>query len=107
MECQTLSHLRLIPMTKGRQLQPPGPLNNQTLFYYQPNATHSTPFGVGQSLVFNNGNSVVSKYQYKDALGRSYVEQRAQSPSSSTFDSVSRTFDSIGRPSAVSQPCSA
>jgi RHS repeat-associated protein len=81
-------------------------LGNQTSFYYQPNPTYGLPVAFGSSLTFNNGNSVVNDIQYTDSLGRTYVDQRSQSPGSSTLDSVSYTFDANGRPYSVSVPCS-
>jgi RHS repeat-associated protein len=81
-------------------------VGNQTTFYYQPNPTYATPFEVASYLTFNNGNSVVSDIQYKDGLGRTYVDQHWQMPSSSTLDSVSFTYDAVGRQYSVSMPCS-
>jgi RHS repeat-associated protein len=81
------------------------PLSNQTVFYYQPNPTYCCPAAVASTLTFNNGNSVAEDLQYKDGFGRTYVDQRPQSPGSSTADSVSYTFDANGRPYSVSVPC--
>ena len=80
------------------------PLGNQTSFYYQPNPTYCCPTLVDRYMEF--GSSIVSDLQYKDGLGRTYVDQRSQSPNSSTLDSVSYTYDANGRPSSVSLPCS-
>jgi RHS repeat-associated protein len=82
------------------------PLNNATGFYYQPNPTYCCPWAVAATLSFNNGNSVTEDLQYKDGLGRTYVDQHPQSPGSSTLDSVSYTFDANGRPYSTSMPCS-
>ena len=81
------------------------PLSNSTTFYYQPNPTYCCPWAVAASLSFNNGNSLTEDLQYKDGLGRTYVDQHPQSPGSSTLDSVSYAFDSKGRPYSVSVPC--
>jgi RHS repeat-associated protein len=78
-------------------------LNNQTNFSYQPNPTYCCPTMVASVLTFNN--SQASDFQYKDGLGRTYVDQRAQSPSSSMRDTVSYTFDANGRPYSVSMSC--
>ncbi len=81
------------------------PLNNSTTFYYQPNPTYCCPWAVAAALSFNNGNSLAEDLQYKDGLGRTYVDQHPQGPGSSTLDSVSYAFDSNGRPYSVSTPC--
>ena len=80
-------------------------LGNQTTFYYQPNPTYPAPTEVAKFMTFNNGNSVVSDIQYKDGLGRTYVDQHWQSPNSSTLDTVSYAYDANGRPNSVSMPC--
>jgi RHS repeat-associated protein len=82
-------------------------LNNQTNISYQPNTTYCCPPAVIKTLVFNNNSSVSSDIQYKDSLGRTYVRQHEQSPGSSYQDSTSYTFDTNGRPTTVSGPCSA
>jgi RHS repeat-associated protein len=79
---------------------------NQTVFYYQPNSTYNS-YETAWTLTFNNGNSQASDLKYQDGLGRTYVDQHEQSPSSSSLDSVSYTFDSNGRPYSVSMPCTA
>lgn len=81
-------------------------LGNQTAIWYQPNPTYCCPWMVASALSFNNGNSVVEDVQYKDGLGRTYVDQHLQGPNSSTLDSVSYSFDSNGRPYSISMPCS-
>jgi RHS repeat-associated protein len=82
-------------------------LANQTAITYQPNSTNCCPWAVASSLTFNNGNSVAIHVQYKDGLGRRYVDQQLQGPGSSTLDSVSYTFDANGRSYSVSVPCAA
>ena len=81
------------------------PLGNQTISYYQPNSTSSV-FEVAHWMVFNN-NSVVSDFQFLDSFGRTYLDQASQYPSSPSVDSVSYSFDSMGRPYSTSLPCSA
>ncbi len=80
-------------------------LGNTTSFYYQPNPTYCCPWAVAATLSFNNGNSIMEDLQYKDGLGRTYVDQHPQGPGSSTLDSVSYTFDANGRPHSESMPC--
>jgi RHS repeat-associated protein len=83
-------------------------LGNQTYANYQPNPTYCCPPMVEWSLTFNNGNSIASDLQYKDSLGRTYVDQHLQSPGatgSSMLDTVSYTFDTNGRAYSVSMPC--
>lgn len=82
------------------------PLNNRTSFTYQPNSSYCCPWMVDSAMLFNNNNSIVEHLQYKDGLGRTYVDQQNQKPGSTTLDTVSYTFDSNGRPYSVSMPCS-
>src|SRR5258708_2677705 len=79
---------------------------NQTTFYYAPNSTYPNVNDVAWFQTFNNGNSQTSDIRYSDGLGRVFVDQRKQSPNSSTLDSVSYTYDSSGRPYSTSVPCS-
>jgi RHS repeat-associated protein len=81
-------------------------LSNQTAIWYQPNSSYCCPWMITSALTFNSNSSVVEHLQYKDGLGRTYVDQYSQSPGSATADSVSYTFDSNGRPYSVSMPCS-
>jgi RHS repeat-associated protein len=80
------------------------PLGNSNTYYYQPNASYSS-YAVVSSMTFNGGNSIASDYKYLDGLGRTYVDQRIQSPTASLLDSVSYTFDANGRPYSSSVPC--
>jgi RHS repeat-associated protein len=80
-------------------------LGNQAGFWYQPNPQACCPPGSGWFLTFNNNNSVVGDWQYRDGLGRTYVDQHLLNPTSTNLDSVSYTFDSNGRPYSTSQPC--
>ena len=79
---------------------------NTTFYGYGPNSSYPTLFYASSGLYFNGSNSVVGRVQYKDALGRTYVDQTAQSPTSSTLDSVSYTYDANGRLYSASMPCS-
>jgi len=79
---------------------------NTISYAYAPNPTYPTLFEVASGLYFNNPNSVAGRAQYKDALGRTYVDQVAQSPTSTTADSVSYTYDVMGRLYSKSMPCS-
>ena len=81
-------------------------LGNPTTSWYQPNPTYCCPSGVAWFLTFNSNNSQSSNIQYEDGLGRVNITQRAQSPGSSSADTVSNTFDANGRPYSVSVPCS-
>jgi RHS repeat-associated protein len=81
-------------------------LGNQTNIFYQPNASYCCPPAVLKILTFNNNSSVSSDIQYQDALGRTYADQHQQYPNSPNLDTVSYTFDSIGRTKTVSGPCS-
>ncbi len=81
-------------------------LGNQTTSWYNPSAQYCCPLGSGFLLTFNNSGSVVSDVQYTDTLGRTYTRQHQQYPNSPNLDTVSYTFDSNGRPTTVSGPCS-
>lgn len=82
---------------------------NGTTFYYSPNPSYPTVFNIGSFLTFNGGSngasSEVSDINYMDGLGRAYDDQKLQSPTSSTLDTVSYTFDPAGRLYTVSVPC--
>ena len=80
-------------------------LGNQTSFFYQPNPSYCCPPMVASQMIFNNGTSEASDFQYKDSLGRTYVDQKQQAPNSSSADSVSYSYDANGRPYSVSMPC--
>ncbi len=76
------------------------PLSNQTTFYYP------APNVVAHWMVFNSSNSVVSNFQFLDGFGRTSSAEKSQYPSSPNVDTVSYTFDSMGRSYSVSMPCS-
>jgi RHS repeat-associated protein len=73
-------------------------LGNQTNFAYTPNSFIA-------NMWFNNQTSAVGTRVTLDSLGRPYIFQRPQSPSSANYDTVSKTFDALGRVSSVSIPC--
>jgi RHS repeat-associated protein len=79
------------------------PLSNETTFYYQPNTTHTSDLAFSSSLT--SGSSVVSQTSYSDGLGRKLNSQVQQAPGSSSFDTVSYTYDSNGRLKTTSVPC--
>jgi hypothetical protein len=58
------------------------PLNNQTIYYYQPNPTYSYPFAIESSMTFSNnsGSSIVSSVRYLDSLGRTLYHQQLEEP---------------------------
>jgi RHS repeat-associated protein len=58
------------------------------------------------TLNFNSGNSTVDSLATADPLGRVQVQQVRQAPSSSTFDSVQRDYDLVGRVRRTSTPYS-
>jgi RHS repeat-associated protein len=75
-------------------------LGNQTNIYYGgPNLV--TPW-----LKFNNNNSVTSVAHNSDGLGRPAFDQRYQSPTAQTYDTVSYAYDANGRPYSTTTPCS-
>jgi len=77
-----------------------------TSTWYQPNPTFLLPMGSGTSLPINS-NSSVYNLSYDDGLGRLMDSQVAQTPSSTTFDTVSYTYDANGRFQSQSTPCAA
>jgi RHS repeat-associated protein len=81
-----------------RMLQVKDPLGNVTNFTYGVNSTESV-------MVFNNGASTVDALTTTDGLGQSIVTQKHQAPGSANWDTVSRTYDKMGRVASVSQPC--
>jgi RHS repeat-associated protein len=80
------------------------PLGIQTTHYYQPNPTYQSPAEVASWMSF--GNSAVEVLNYEDGFGRIYTSQRLQAPNSTTLDTVSYTYDSLGRLYSTSMPCS-
>ena len=76
-------------------------------FFWRPNAvvdqisnvtnlTYSGANSVESSLLFGGG-STLDELQTLDPLGRPYISQVRQGPSSSTYDTVETTYDSNGR----------
>jgi len=76
------------------------PLNVETIYSYQPN-----PPMAGSSVSFSN--SVVGAFSYGDGFGRIITTQQPQAPGSSTLDTASYVYDSLGRLSSSSMPCAA
>jgi len=76
--------------------------NNATNFTYT-----SNPSSMESSLVFNGNSSTTDALQTLDGLGRSIVTQQRQSPTSSTYDSVETSYDTLGRLSTSTVPYSA
>ena len=52
-----------------------------------------------------SGQSAVGSFTTADSLGRPYVDQERTAPGSSNFDTVTRFYDSVGRPYRISVPC--
>jgi len=63
-----------------------------------------TPTTVESALTFNGSSSTVDFLSVLDDLGRLQYSQRKQSPSSTSYDSVERLYDPVGRLSQVSMP---
>lgn len=76
-------------------------VGNQTSFTYA-----TSPPSIESSLPFNSNTSTADTLTTLDGLGRTLVTQRRQSPSSSNFDSVETTYDSLGRPYQTTVPYS-
>lgn len=75
--------------------------SNATNFTYG-----SNPTTVESSMLFNGNSSTSDVLTTLDGLGRTLVTQQKQSPSSSTYDSVEGSYDSLGRPSRTTVPYS-
>jgi RHS repeat-associated protein len=72
---------------------------------YQTNLYYGGPNLVTPWLKFNNNNSVTSVAHNSDGLGRPAFDQRYQSPTAQTYDTVSYTYDANGRPYSTTMPC--
>jgi YD repeat-containing protein len=81
-------------------------LGNVTYGSYIP-ASSTTPASMEGSLVFNAGASTVDVLSTLDSLGRPYLSQTRHGPTSTTFDTVVRGYDDIGRLATLASPCSA
>src|SRR5208337_223162 len=66
-----------------------------------------TPATSESTLNFNSGASTVDVLTTVDALGRPFLTQRKQNPSSNMYDTVETFYDDAGRVIGVSSPCSA
>jgi len=78
-------------------------LGNTTTYTY-PTATSNTS---ETTLTFNSNASTQDTLVTYDGLGRPILNQTRQSPTATTFDTVSTTYDSYGRPYSTSLPYSA
>ena len=98
--------------------------NNQTVtttyndpYFWRPNAvmdqaSNTTNIGytgataVTPYMYLNGNNSIVAVAHNFDGLGRAAFDQRYQSPTAQSFDTVSYTYDANGRQYSTSMPCS-
>jgi YD repeat-containing protein len=76
-------------------------LGNETFYRYQ-----TLPPMVESKLTFNGTQSVADQVTYMDGLGRTTTQQRSQGPKALKFDTVSTTYDTLGRLNSLSMPCS-
>jgi RHS repeat-associated protein len=67
----------------------------------------ANPSQVESTLNFNSNNSTVDILTTVDGLGRMHVQQKRQSPSATSFDSIESDYDALGRPSRKTLPYSA
>jgi RHS repeat-associated protein len=74
-------------------------LGNETFYTYQ------SPLVAWSALTFNSNSSIVEQLNTLDSLGRLLNSQTLQAPGSSTFDTVSYTYDAAGRLFSTSMPC--
>ncbi len=81
-----------------RPLQTKDALGNLTNFTYGVNSTES-------AMLFNNGASTVDVLTTIDGLGQAIITQKRQAPGAANWDTVSTTYDKMGRVASVSQPC--
>jgi len=77
------------------------PLTNPTSFAY----STSNPAWVTQSLTFNGNHSIAETGTGFDGLGRQIVLNHQQAPGATSYDQVTQSYDSNGRPWKTSTPC--
>jgi RHS repeat-associated protein len=77
------------------------PLNNVTSLSY----STGNPAWVQQSLTFNGNQSINTTGIGFDGLGRPIQESHLQAPGASSWDQVTQSYDSNGRPWKTSMPC--
>jgi RHS repeat-associated protein len=77
------------------------PLTNVTSLTY----SSSNPRGITQSLTFNGNQSIAYTGTGFDGLGRPIEQSHLQAPGASTWDQVTQSYDSNGRPWKTSAPC--
>jgi RHS repeat-associated protein len=70
------------------------------------NISYNNATSIETSLLFNGGSSTVDVLATADALGRPYIVQTKEGPSSGTYDSTETDYDSLGRPSRRTLPYS-
>jgi RHS repeat-associated protein len=70
----------------------------------QTNFTYTGQNTIESVLTFNSGNSASDVVTTFDGLGRVYLQQTRQSPTSSNYDSVETDYDSLGRSRRVTLP---
>lgn len=88
-----------------RMLSSADTLGNITYNTFVP-ATATVPATQESSLVFNGGSSTVDVLSTLDSLGRSYLSQTRHGPSATSFDTVARGYDDVGRFATLASPCS-
>ena len=86
------------PFYRVKAIISPSPFNDTTTFSYTPNSVQS-------SMVF--GSSIVHSGTTTDTFGRPILQQKRQSPTSSTYDTVQTSYDYRGRVYQTTRPCSA
>jgi RHS repeat-associated protein len=77
------------------------PLTNATSFAY----STSNPAWATQSLTFNGNQSIAETGNGFDGLGRQIVLNHQQAPGATSYDQVTQSYDSNGRPWKTSVPC--
>jgi RHS repeat-associated protein len=76
------------------------PLTNVTTIGYEIN-----PTALWTSATFNNNQSVANTGNGFDGLGRLVVQNHLQAPGANSYDQVTQSYDSNGRPWKTSVPC--
>jgi RHS repeat-associated protein len=86
-----------------RPTQTQDELGNVTNISYT-HATASSAAAVESMFTFNGGNSVIDSRISLNGLGRRFIVQRKQSPTSANYDSTETDYDYYGRPWRTSMP---
>jgi RHS repeat-associated protein len=88
-----------------RPTQTKDELNNITnISYTAASASPFSPAAVESTFTFNSGSSTIDTRTRLDGLGRRFIVQRKQSPTSASYDSVETDHDYYGRPWRTSMP---